>query len=288
MHHAICVLRQHAEHAQLGQAAVDRATLAVAAAVQQQPLVIGVRDDGVYVLADLVRRHDPGEVPFGALFDAGIGELELDAAVTTTSLRSMLHLLAAAGTDDPGGARLVASLRVANLLGVHLRAAVRHGSSKAATASPNWWPLAPPDPRFAGLQRRIERDRDANLPSLVSRRVFAALDAGEDGRRWVPHLDALLAAMLRRGDAGSAGWLLETADHHPGVSADAALLLRQRAQTAWFGTWLDEQLSSATPARLQALTALGMQLGAEALQHLFTRAAALDLELPPGLVDFLT
>lgn len=281
------MLRQHAEHAQLGQAAVDRATTTVTAAVQEGPLVLTVRDDGVRVGADLVRCHEPGEVPFGALFDAGIGELELDAAVTATSLRTLLHLLAAARTDDPGGSRLVASLRDANLLGVQLRAAVRHDRTKAAAASPNWWPLAQPDPRFAPLQRRIERDRDANLPGLVSRRVFAALDEGEDGARWLPHLDALLAAMLRRGDAGGAGALLETAEHHRGVPADAALLLRQRAQTAWFGAWLDEQLPSATPARLQALTALGMQLGAEAVQHLFTRAAALDLELPPGLADFL-
>lgn len=287
MHHAVCVLRQHHDHAQLGDAAIERAAQIVAMAAAEQPLVIAVQRDAVRIGEHEVLRHEAGEVPFGALFSAGIGEIEITHAVTATSLRTLLQILAQARTIDPGGADLVTNLRTANLLGVQLRAAVRGTSRGEPEATGNWWPLGQADPRFQPLQAQIERDRDANLPALATRRLLALLDDPSGRPARVDHLEGLLSAMLRRGDAGSASWLLESADHHAAVPADTAMLLRQRLLDSWYGAWLDEQLPLATPTQLQALTALGIQLGAEALQHLFTRAAALDLTLPPGLTDLL-
>lgn len=288
LRHAVRMSRQHVEHPRLGEAAIARACKHVLALVAQRPLHLELHADSVTIDGHQVQQHEPLEVPFGALHAAGIGELILQPEVSSDSLRTLLQLLAGAATNDPGGRQLIAGLRQAALLGVELYAATVHEPLPRGEASTGWWPLAGADPQFAPLQARIERDRDANLPSLAARHLFSVLEHDREAETGASHLQPLLVAMLQRGDAGSVAFLLEAAQANPGVPAQIALELRAPVLSAWLGPWLDQQLGRANVAELQSLTSLGIQLGDEALQHFFARATSLAIDLPPGLADLQT
>ncbi len=280
VHRAVLALRQHSEHARLGESAVQRAVRLVLAAAAERPMVLQIDRRAVHLAGEPVLHHQPGEVPFGALAGAGIGEVVVRSDVTELGLRSLLRLLGAAVTGERTGADLVAALRQATPAGIVLRAASVTGERSGAVDH-CWLTLPPPDPRFHGLQAAIERDRDANLPALAAARLLAFLEqVPPGGDRRADLLDGLFAAMLQRGDAASAAWLLEQCEHHERVPPAIVILLRQRALAAWHGPWLGQQLTGGTAPDPHGLVALAITLGDRALRHLADVADATATDLP--------
>jgi hypothetical protein len=226
-----------------------------------------------------------GEVPFGALATAGVGELVLARALPCPVLEQFVHLLASAvETTDPEH-DIAADLRAAELPGIEVHAATRPTDPEPDPGlRPDWWLLPGCTSRSPSVRALVERDRETNLPAATARLLFLDLDAGAPAGLAM-HLGGLVTAMLQRGDAASAAWVLERAQHHPAVPADVTQDLRRRATAAFHGDWLPAQFGAGE--RLQGLVALAIQLGDESLPHLVQTAAAADHPLPGWLLEFV-
>jgi hypothetical protein len=285
LHQAVRTLRQHILHPRLGAAAIQLCVAAVRAATTREPLHLQLQDGVVAANGEAVLPFAGGDVPFGALADAGIGELVLAAGIGADAVERLVHLLADASLGE-GDGDIGECLRSADLPGVQFRAATSSDAvSPDESLRGDWWMLPRPSPT-AALQPLIEADGCANLPAVAAQLLLADLDAAEAPRPPVGHLlDPLLAALLQRGDGASAAWLLERAFGHPDVPPVVAEQLRARATAACRGAWLAEQVRD--PDRVQGLVALAMQLGDAELQNLADVAAAAAAELPAWLRELL-
>lgn len=95
----------------------------------------------------------------------------------------------------------------------------------------------------------------------------------------------LFGETLRRGDTGTAAWLLEQAQHQIRIDLDVSHGMRAAADAAFGSAWLDEQV--AEPARVDGLAALAIELGDTALHRLADAAARAEAPLPPWLQELL-
>lgn len=289
---AVRTLRQHHEEPRLGQNAVRRCVTALQLASQDQAIRLHLRQGAVCHGDEELLRFAPGEVPFGPLAEAGIGDLVLARGIDPTVVEHFVATLAASLAAADCDADIAAELRNADLPGILLLAAhrddePREGEPSQAGLRPDWWMLPSPGESKKKLLPLVERDHDTNFPALAARLLLADLDP-ESGLSCPPSphlLDGLCAAMLARGDAANTAWLLEQAQHHPAVPAEVALQLRSRAVHACHGPWLEQQLPHRE--RLQGLVALTMQLGDDSLQRLAAAAHGAGHPLPAWLLEFV-
>jgi len=285
LHQAVRTLRQHILQPRLGQAAVLRCVAAVQAATGTGPLQLRLEGGIVATHDEELLRYSVGDVPFGSLAAAGIGELTLPAQFDPHSIERLVQLLAEASCSGDAEHDVVACLRAAELPGVLFRAAVSsdtEGPDEGPRA--DWWMLPEKAPSTA-LQPLIERDGFANLPAQAARLLLADLDDSHRKRPIGHLLDPLLTALLQRGDSANAAFLLERALAHADVAPAIAEQLRARAAAACHGDWLREQLEQ--PDRIQGLVALAMQLGDQTVQHLADVAAEAAQTLPAWFREFV-
>lgn len=278
-------LRQHEAAPRLCAEALAGCVRDLVAAAAPGPIALRLAAGSVSCGDEPLLAYLPGELPFGALAAAGIGELVVPEALDEAAAERLVRALATAAPAGDPDADAAEALRAADVPGLQFRAAAVAPPDDAPGERPDWWLLPPPGPAARALRPLIERDRDANLPAAAVRLLLADLD-GAAGPSALPRLlEGLAAALLVRGDAGTLAALLEQTDRHPAVPADVAARLRDRAAAACGGEWLAQQLER--PGQLQHLVALAMQLGERPLQHLAAAAAAAGQPLPAWLLEFV-
>lgn len=283
LHRAVRTLRQHEAEPRLGTAAIERCAAALAAATAAGDLVLELAPGAVVCDGEPVLVHGPGDVPFGALAAAGVGELRLLRSFAPPAAVELVRLLAAAAPRADAEHDIAALLGCAGLPGVELRAATL-ATPGGDEARDDWWMLPGPGAFAAQFRPLAERDAEVDLVAAAARQLIADLEPDRPGPD--PNLlDGLAAAMLARGDAASCAWLLEQAQQHPAIPPALALQLRSRALAAFHSDWLPAQVAESE--RVAGLTALALQLGEGALQRLAAVAADAGLPLPAWLLDLV-
>lgn len=282
---AVRVLRQHGDQPRLGESAIRRCVTAVRAAAANAPLVVPLRAGSAAAVSTQGLICIPGEVPFGALLAAGFGEIAFAADVAAEDVERFVRMLAASDTTARGPAGLPQRLVAAAIAGVRLRAA----PSPVLAAPVADFALLPPTQAPGALRPQVARDLAANLPLHAAGFVLA--DLADAPRRYqdrlARHLEPLVCAMLERGDATSATWLLEQVAANSAVPPPVAAELRRAADRHCDPGWFTTQLATASQQDVFALLALAMQLGDRALVDL--AAAARDMGHPhaPWILEVL-
>lgn len=283
---AVRALRQHADQPRLCETALRRCATAVREATASAPLVVplvagsaaGVSARGLVCV--------PGEVPFGALLAAGFGELVVTAEAPADDLERFLRMLATVDAGPDAAIRLARRLVTAAVTGVQLRAAPFAAPATTATAD---FALLPPPREEPAMRPHVARERTANLPTLAARLVLADL-ASVPGRyrdRLGRHLEPLLLAMLGRGDATGASWLLQQVATCGAIGTHHAEELRRTADSHCGPGWFTTQLGAASHSDVFALVALAMQLGNRALVDLSAAARESGHSHAPWIQDIL-
>lgn len=280
-------MRQHDDLPRLRAAAQDRCRNELLTLLGETDLVILLQNGAVCCLGQSVLPYGPTDVPFGLLAESGIGELTLAQGTSAGTLDRMLTLFAAARATAGADVDLAAELHRANLAGLHLCVPEQNPVPRRSTGQRiDWWLLPEPQPTLE-TQRLVERDLATNLPFVNGRQLLADLDA--TGSQTAPTagrvLGGLMQAMLQAGDAAGAAWMLEQAEHHPGVGADQVLALRGLAVCSFESDWLGAQLEHGE--RTQGLVTLGLQLGDESFEKLTAAAATAGVPLPDWVTSML-
>jgi hypothetical protein len=233
-----------------------------ARAATENGLLLELRGRDVFLGGTAVHRSAPGDGLMATLSALGVGGIRFEAAVTDAELRDFTALLASdtgicgAPEDDVVGRFQLAELRHVSLLPAH------RAPGFADQRSEPWSVLPRPAQPSPTAQAAVDRELEANLPAQAAQQLLADFAAGTAPSP-LPLLERLLQAMLDRGDAAGAAWLLAEAGQGSLDDATSAPLREsalRRFTSAWTAACLD-----GGPRQVQGLIALALELGEDAV-----------------------
>lgn len=289
----LVALRRHGLGGAIAEATIRHCATLLAGATAAGELELTFGNGAVAVDGEELGRYAPGEPPFGALAQAGVGALVLPRGLDTAAAERWLIDLANLDPADP-----LAAIDASAQAGCHWRAA---GVAERTAEGRDAIGLPPPGPNAARFQPLVARALAANLPLEAARLLLADLaDLGAPEepeppgapsattrarQRLLQPLPQLADRMIRSGDAPALAWLLEQLQGTPGLPAAAIdavrLQIAEQCDAAWFTAQWSRQ---PTP---DALVALALQLGAPAVHDLATAAATHRASLPDWLLQLV-
>ncbi len=270
LHQALRVLRQYPANTALVRTALRRCCDALQLATAAAPLTLVLHDGSLRVDDEVLLTFAPGDVPFGPLRHAGVGEHELAAGIPAADAEALVRRLAAV-TDDDDPERAVHAVVGGDTL-AHVRVHAANAPAVADAGDTDGWPLPPPAAGSPALQAFVARDLACNLPALAAQQYLDDVSAGcTDGGA---SLGRLLARMLDARDLSTASWLLAEVDHHDGLPAALRARLRAQAARRADDDWLRAQLDRGSRDELMNLAAFVMQLGGDVAARFAGQVAA--------------
>ncbi len=219
-------------------------------------------------------QDDPGDDLLAGLSALGIGALRITAEADAAAVRTFVtHLADPASASGSPEDDLVARLRRAHLRGIELLPAASWLGALPGRHGPwNALPVAPEPPDWARHGLAAEAGR--NLPAQAAAACLEDLQAGPAAPAAVS-LAAVLRAMLDRGDAHGAAWLIGEIGRSPLPLPQRRDLL-QTAHARLDDGWIAACVQGG-PHQVQGLVGLALELGTAAVASCLCSAELLRL-----------